>query len=51
MTNLALGWVSFGNTETCSIRTDLRPDLVTEGMVHLADGSESSIQIYIRATA
>jgi hypothetical protein len=51
MTNSALRWVSFGNTETCSIRTDLRPNLVTEGLVHLADGSESSIQIYIRATA
>jgi hypothetical protein len=51
MTNSALRWVSFGNAETCSIRTDLRLDLVIEGLVHLADGSDSSMQIYERATA
>ena len=38
MTNAALKGVSFGSAETCSICTDLRPDLVIEGLVHLADG-------------
>lgn len=51
MTNAALKGVSFGNAETCSICTDLRPDLVIEGLVHLADGSDSSVRIYKRITA
>jgi hypothetical protein len=50
MTNSALRWVSFRSAETCSIYTDLRPDLVIEGLVHLADGSDGSMRIYERTT-
>lgn len=51
MTNSALRWVSFKSAETCSIYTDLHPDLVIEGQVHLADSSDSSMRIYKRITA
>ncbi|MDR7127535.1 hypothetical protein J2X53_004385 [Pseudorhodobacter sp. 4114] len=51
MTNAAMRWVSFGSAETCSIYTDSRPDLVMEGLVHLADSSDRSMRIYKRITA